>query len=106
MGGGPAVGAVVLKPMVLGGLLPCLVVAMRAARLGMQAYVTSSIDGVVARAGAAHLAAALPSGALASGLAVGRLLVKEPGGHPYHPERGVIRLSSTPGLGLSSRSLV
>ncbi|QDF05085.1 o-succinylbenzoate synthase [Myxococcus xanthus] len=106
LGGGPAVGAVVLKPMVLGGLLPCLVVAMRAARLGMQAYVTSSIDGVVARAGAAHLAAALPSGALASGLAVGRLLAKEPEGHPYHPQRGVIRLSSTPGLGLSSQSLV
>ncbi len=106
LGGGPAVGAVVLKPMVLGGLLPCLVVAMRAARLGMQAYVTSSIDGVVARAGAAHLAAALPSGVLASGLAVGRLLAKEPEDHPYRPRQGVIRLSGVPGLGLNTRSLV
>jgi o-succinylbenzoate synthase len=101
MGGGPAVGAVVLKPMVLGGLLPCLVVAMRAARLGMQAYVTSSLDGVVARAGATHLAAALPSGALASGLAVGRLFTKEPEAHPYRPEQGHIRLPQAPGLGLT-----
>lgn len=101
LGGGPAVGAVVLKPMVLGGLLPCLVVAMRAARLGMQSYVTSSLDGVVARAGATHLAAALPSGALASGLAVGRLFAHEPASHPYRPEHGHIRLPQAPGLGLS-----
>ncbi|MCP3099574.1 o-succinylbenzoate synthase [Myxococcus sp. K15C18031901] len=100
LGGGPAVGAVVLKPMVLGGLLPGLVVAMRAARLGMQAYVTSSLDGVVARAGAAHLAAALPSGSLASGLAVGRLFAREPEAHEYKPVHGRIRLPETSGLGL------
>ncbi|MFY1827777.1 mandelate racemase/muconate lactonizing enzyme family protein [Myxococcus fulvus] len=106
MGGGPAVGAVVLKPMVLGGLLPGLVVAMRAARLGMQAYVTSSLDGVVARAGAAHLAAALPSGALASGLAVGRLFKSEPAVHDYRPLHGRIRLPETPGLGLDAGAVV
>jgi o-succinylbenzoate synthase len=103
MGGGPAVGAVVLKPMVLGGLLPSLVVAMRAARLGMQSYVTSSLDGVVARAGAAHLAAALPSGTLASGLAVGRLFAHEPPAHPYRPVKGSIRLPQAPGLGLDPK---
>jgi o-succinylbenzoate synthase len=105
MGGGPAVGAVVLKPMVLGGLLPCLVVAMRAARLGMQSYVTSSLDGVVARAGATHLAAALPSGALASGLAVGRLFAHEPASHPYRPVHGHIRLPQAPGLGLAPETV-
>ncbi|MBZ4398028.1 mandelate racemase/muconate lactonizing enzyme family protein [Myxococcus sp. MISCRS1] len=106
LGGGPAVGAVVLKPMVLGGLLPGLVVAMRAARLGMQAYVTSSLDGVVARAGAAHLAAALPSGALASGLAVGKLFKSEPAVHDYRPLHGRIRLPETPGLGLDAGAVV
>ncbi|MCE9671312.1 o-succinylbenzoate synthase [Myxococcus stipitatus] len=106
LGGGPAVGAVVLKPMVLGGLLPCLVVAMRAARLGMQAYVTSSLDGVVARAGAAHLAAALPSGALASGLAVGRLFAREPDVHEYKPLHGRIRLPESSGLGLDTGVVV
>ncbi|MFB1480845.1 o-succinylbenzoate synthase [Corallococcus sp. RDP092CA] len=100
LGGGPAVGAVVLKPMVLGGLLPSMVVALRAAHLGMHAYVTSSIDGVVARAGAAHLASALPSGELASGLAVGRLFADEPKEHPYHPQQGLVRLRDLPGLGL------
>jgi L-Ala-D/L-Glu epimerase len=105
LGSGPAVGAVVLKPMVLGGLLPSMVVAMRAAHLGMHAYVTSSIDGVVARAGAAHLASALPSGELASGLAVGRLFADEPRDHPYRPHRGLIRLSDAPGLGLSAEQV-
>ncbi|HZI15341.1 MAG TPA: o-succinylbenzoate synthase [Myxococcus sp.] len=97
----PALGALVLKPMVLGGLLPGLKVARWAARVGMEAFVTSSLDGVVARAGAAHLAAALPSGALASGLAVGRLFVREPLSHPYQPVDGRIRLRETPGLGLT-----
>ncbi|NPC71837.1 o-succinylbenzoate synthase [Corallococcus sp. AB004] len=101
LGGGPAVGAVVIKPMVLGGLLPSMVVALRAAHLGMHAYVTSSIDGVVARAGAAHLASALPSGEMASGLAVGRLFADEPRDHPYQPRRGLVRLRDMPGLGLS-----
>ncbi|NBD09182.1 o-succinylbenzoate synthase [Corallococcus silvisoli] len=100
LGGGPVVGAVVLKPMVLGGLLPSMVVALRAARMGMHAYVTSSIDGVVARAGAAHLASALPSGELASGLAVGRLFADEPRDHPYQPRKGLLRLRDAPGLGL------
>lgn len=102
LGSAPAVGALVLKPMVLGGLLPAMGVARRAARLGMRAYVTSSLDGVVARAGAAHLAAALPSGDLASGLAVGRLFTNEPAGHPYQPVEGRIRLPDTPGLGLDA----
>ncbi|RYZ38340.1 MAG: o-succinylbenzoate synthase [Myxococcaceae bacterium] len=105
LGGGPVVGAVVLKPMVLGGLLPSMVVALRAARLGMHAYVTSSIDGVVARAGATHLASALPSGELASGLAVGRLFADEPLDHPYRPEHGLLRLRDVPGLGLTPELL-
>ncbi|CAM3278230.1 o-succinylbenzoate synthase [Corallococcus sp. ZKHCc1 1396] len=105
LGGGPVVGAVVIKPMVLGGLLPSMVVALRAARLGMHAYVTSSLDGVVARAGAAHLASALPSGELASGLAVGRLFADEPLDHPYRPRHGLLRLRDVPGLGLSPELL-
>ncbi len=59
--------------MVLGGLLPALQLAREAADQGLEAYVTSSLDGVIARAGATHLAAALPSGRYASGLGVGHL---------------------------------
>jgi o-succinylbenzoate synthase len=96
----PTVGILVLKPMVLGGLLPALALGYEAAFRGMEAYVTSSLDGVVARAGAAHLAAALPSGRHASGLAVGHLFRNEPAVHPYRPERGRILLPQTPGLGV------
>jgi L-alanine-DL-glutamate epimerase-like enolase superfamily enzyme len=94
-----SVKLLVLKPMVLGGLLPTLELARRAAKRGMEAYVTSSLDGVIARAGAAHLAAALPSGRYASGLGVGHLFANEPENHPFRPVGGRIRLPVTPGLG-------
>jgi o-succinylbenzoate synthase len=97
----PRVGLLVLKPMVLGGLSRALSLARQARERGMDAYVTSSLDGVVARAGAAHLAAALPSGRYASGLAVGHLFKDEPMTHPFRPERGRIRIPRVPGLGVS-----
>ncbi|MDY7231610.1 o-succinylbenzoate synthase [Hyalangium rubrum] len=101
--GVPAARVFVLKPMVLGGLLPALRFAQQAAQLGLESFVTSSLDGVVSRAGASHLAAALPSGRLASGLGVGRLFVREePPEHPFRPVQGCIRLPETPGLGLST----
>jgi o-succinylbenzoate synthase len=100
LGDQPTVGILVLKPMVLGGLLPALALGQEATWRGMEAYVTSSLDGVVARAGAAHLAAALPSGRHASGLAVGHLFRNEPQEHPFRPERGRILLPRTPGLGV------
>ncbi len=98
----PPVGVrvLVLKPMVLGGLLPALALAREAARRGVEAYVTSALDGVVARAGAAHLAAALPSGRHASGLGVGHLFRDEPPDHPFRPVRGRIVLPRTPGQGV------
>ncbi|WNG47017.1 o-succinylbenzoate synthase [Archangium minus] len=95
------VGILVLKPMVLGGLLPALSLAREAAKKGLDAYVTSSLDGVIARAGAAHLAAALPSGRYASGLGVGHLFKNEPGNHPFRPVRGRIELPRKPGQGVN-----
>jgi L-alanine-DL-glutamate epimerase-like enolase superfamily enzyme len=97
----PAARVFVLKPMVLGGLLPALLFARQAAQRGLGAFVTSSLDGIVSRAGAAHLAAALPSGKLASGLAVGRLFkVDDPAEELYRPVGGRIVLPDAPGLGL------
>jgi L-alanine-DL-glutamate epimerase-like enolase superfamily enzyme len=67
----PAVDVMVLKPMVLGGLLPAFKLAQAAAAAGVGSYVTGSLDGEVARAGAIHLAAALPSADFAHGLSMG-----------------------------------
>lgn len=101
-GGMPAARIFVLKPMVLGGVLPALKLARQAALQGLESFVTSSLDGVVSRAGAAHLAAALPSDRLASGLGVGSLFKineADPAEQAFRPVAGCIRLPDTPGLG-------
>lgn len=98
---GPVVGVFVLKPMVLGGLLPALALAQRAAERGIVSYVTSSLDGPVSRAGAAQLAAALPASSHhASGLAVGTLYDGAAGVEPYRLEQGEWVLDEEPGLGV------
>jgi L-alanine-DL-glutamate epimerase-like enolase superfamily enzyme len=93
---------VVLKPMALGGVLPALRLAQRAISLGKRVLVTTSLDGAIARAGAAHLAAALlASGPQpAAGLATGRLLDGDLCEDLLAPQHGAIRIPSTPGLGL------
>jgi o-succinylbenzoate synthase len=96
-----AVDAVVLKPMVLGGLLPALEWARRARAHGLRALVTTSLDGAVARLGAAQLAAALlADGPMPdAGLATGRLLERDVCEDPAPPTRGRVALPEKPGLG-------
>jgi o-succinylbenzoate synthase len=65
-----AVGVVVCKPMALGGVDVARDLAMRALEADMAAVVTTTVDGAVARAGAVHLAASLPT-VPACGLATG-----------------------------------
>ncbi len=96
----PAAQVLVLKPMALGGVLPALAVGARAAKAGVDVYVTSLIDGPVARAAALHLAAVVPSsGRLAHGVATGALLA-DAGPAALAPTRGVLRLPEGPGWGL------
>ncbi len=97
-----AVDAVVLKPMVLGGLLPALSWGRRARSRGVGALVTTTLDGAVARLGAAHLAAALlTDGPMPdAGLATGRLLETDVCEDPAPPLSGRIALPAAPGLGL------
>jgi len=94
------VDVLVLKPMVLGGLLPALDLSLEAHHSETGAYVTSSIDGEIARAGAAHLAAAIPQIAWAHGLATGELLRDPPTTAWLTPTCGELLLPDTPGLGL------
>ena len=97
------VDALVLKPMVLGGLLPCLSIAEQARAAGVGCYVTSAIEGPVGRLAAVHLAAAVGS-QLPHGLAVGPLLEPAPGEELLVPVRGSIAVPSAPGLGWHSSS--
>src|SRR5262249_56084667 len=57
---GPMADVLALKPMALGGLLPSLRLAQRAEQVGVGTYVTSAMDGVVARLGPADPAPAPP----------------------------------------------
>jgi L-alanine-DL-glutamate epimerase-like enolase superfamily enzyme len=96
-----SVDALVLRPMVLGGLLPALRAAEWAHERGVGAYVACGLDGIVARAAAAQLAACLPGDAAwAHGLGVGALLEDEPVVHPHAPVEGRIALPAAAGLGL------
>jgi o-succinylbenzoate synthase len=54
-------GALILKPMALGGSLRCLDLAVAAAAVDVPAAVTHLFDGTVAGMAQAHLAAALPA---------------------------------------------
>jgi o-succinylbenzoate synthase len=91
---------IVLKPMLLGGLLPALRLGRKALERGKQVIVTTALDGAIARAGAAHLAAALRQSDPAAGLATGRLLAEDLCADSLAPKNGSIRIPETPGLGL------
>lgn len=103
---------VVLKPMILGGVDVAYGLARRAFAAGRRVLVTSSIDGAIARAACAHLAAAVAAFGLqsarqgrlvmqpAAGIATGRLLLDDVCEDSLAPVRGAVRLPSKPGLGL------
>ena len=90
---------IVLKPMLLGGLNVALRWAVRARELGRRVVVTTSLDGPIARAGAAHLAAAILAHGPqpAAGLATGRFFA---GHDPLAPIGGRVILRDEPGLAL------
>ncbi|MCB9765274.1 MAG: o-succinylbenzoate synthase [Alphaproteobacteria bacterium] len=94
-----AIDMVVLKPAFLGGLLPALRLARQASAAGVGVVVTSVVDSAVGRRGAAHLAAAVPPGALQPcGLDTGGWLARDVAGDPVR-RGGMWVLDDTPGLG-------
>ena len=104
-----AADLLVLKPMVLGGVLPALRIARSALARGVRVVVTSSLEGVFGRTASLHLAAAV-SGAHAEaglggnppacGLATGGLLAADLLDHPPEPQSGRLALPKGAGLGL------
>ncbi len=93
----PPVRRVVLKPMVLGGLVPALALARRAREADVECVVTTTVDSAVGVTAALHLAAVVAND-LAHGLATSAWLLRDVGGAPL-VDRGVLRLGGGPGLG-------
>lgn len=92
---------IVLKPMVLGGPLPALLLGQRAQELGMEAVVTSTIDSAAGVWAATQLAAALDvEGRLWHGLGTGDWLQHDLGRGP-DIRNGAISIPQSPGLGFS-----
>lgn len=97
--------AVVLKPMVLGGILPCLDLAVRAQDLGVATLVTHLFDGPLALAAAAALAVALPGERLACGLDRHPGLTAWPVMRLPFLAAGTVRPVAAPGFGLETLEL-
>lgn len=95
----PAAKVLVLKPAVLGGLVPALTLAKLAYQGGIESYVTTLIDGPIARAAAAHLAAVVPSTTHAHGLSTLELF-EGVAPDAFTPRAGVITLPTAPGWGV------
>lgn len=94
-----AADVIVLKPAALGGLVRSLELAQQAHDSGVGAYVTTLMDGPIARAAAAHLAAVLPSADWAHGLSTVELFQGvQP--DPFTPFEGEITLPQATGWGV------
>jgi L-alanine-DL-glutamate epimerase-like enolase superfamily enzyme len=93
----------VLKPMLLGGLRAAARLARAAAPAGVRCLVTTTLDGPIASAAAAQLAAAVCDGSLACGLAAAESVDAD---FPAWLEvrAGAIALPGLPGLGLGERA--
>ena len=92
-----AADVLVCKPMVLGGPDRTVSVAKRAHAAGVDVTVTTTIDGVVARTAAVHVAAAIPD-VRPCGLATGELLSADLASDPCSIVDGRIAVPSGPGL--------
>ncbi len=90
---------IILKPMVLGGLLPSLRLGRRAQELGVEVVVTTTVDSAAGVWMATQLAAALnAAGQLCHGLGTSAWLQQDLG-NPPEIYNGTITIPATPGLG-------
>ncbi len=97
-----AADAIVLKPALIGGLLPALAMQRRALGHGVSAIVTTLLDGAVGRAGALHLSAACQELAGPCGLATAGVLATDLVDAPEALAEGALALPDSPGLGVDA----
>lgn len=91
-----AADVAVLKPMALGGPAAASSLAADLRSRGVDPVVTTTVDGAVARAAAAHVAAAIPN-VRPCGLATGSLLADDFGADPVPVADGRIAVPDGPG---------
>jgi o-succinylbenzoate synthase len=94
-----AADVLILKPMVVGGPGVTHTLAQRARALGLDAVVTTTIDGVVARTTAVHVAAAIPD-VRPCGLATASYFADDLAPDPSPVEEGRITVPNGQGLGI------
>ena len=92
-----AVDVIVLKPMALGGPDRAVDAAVRAQDAGVDPVVTTTIDAVVGRTAAVHVAAAIPD-IPACGLATAELLESDLAADPCPVKAGQVLVPDRPGL--------
>jgi o-succinylbenzoate synthase len=97
--GAEAADVLILKPMVLGGPGNAHTLALRARDRGVEPVVTTTIDGVLARLAALHVAAAVPDIG-ACGLATGDRLARDLAPDPATVTDGRMTVPQTDGLGV------
>jgi len=94
-----AADVLILKPMVVGGPGNAHALAMRARERGIEPVVTTTVDAVIARTAAVHVAAAIPD-VRACGLATADRLAEDLGSDPSTVADGTITVPQSPGLGV------
>ncbi len=92
-----AADVVVLKPMTVGGPVETLRLAIRALKAGIEPVITTTIDAVVARTAAVHVASVVPN-VSACGLATGGLLESDLCADPAPVSDGHIDIPSGAGI--------
>ncbi|WP_135819666.1 o-succinylbenzoate synthase [Halostella litorea] len=93
-----AADALILKPMALGGVDRARDAALRAREAGVTPVVTTTVDAVVARTAAVHLAASLAP-VPPCGLATGGRLERDLTADPAPVRDGTIHVPQLPGIG-------
>lgn len=94
-----AADVIVIKPMVVGGIDRAYRLAIRAREAGLEVVVSNTIDGVVARTGAVHLAASLMP-LDPCGLATADRLESDLAPDPSPVDDGHLRVPQSPGVGV------
>jgi o-succinylbenzoate synthase len=94
-----AADVLVLKPMVVGGPDLAVEAARRCRAADVEPVVSNTVDAVVARTGAVHVAATIPDVA-PCGLATGERVVRDLAPDPAPVEDGTVQVPQAAGLGL------